>query len=185
MLGTPYRYGGTAPDGFDCSGLVMYVYNELGVPLPRVSREQASAGFHVDRKDLEPGDLEEISDDPFGELRREYGRALPSRAAEIREALGGEADSFMRVYGVSDEGNWEGHNVLHVHVDPRALADTLGIGELLDRPARQLSGGEQRRVALGRGELQVRHAPPQQRLWQIQQLGLPRCHECVGQRDPA
>jgi len=47
-------------------------------------------------------------------------------AAEIREALEDEADLFMRVYGVSDEGNWEGNNVLHLQVDPRAFAEQTG-----------------------------------------------------------
>jgi uncharacterized protein YyaL (SSP411 family) len=48
-------------------------------------------------------------------------------AAEIRNALGDEADAFMRVYGVSEEGNWEGQNILHLHLDPSGLADQMGI----------------------------------------------------------
>ena len=47
-------------------------------------------------------------------------------AAEIRDVLGQEADVFMRVYGVSEEGNWEGHNILNLHLDPRALAEQTG-----------------------------------------------------------
>ena len=57
QLGKPYQWGASGPDKFDCSGLVMYVYDNLGVPLPRVSGEQAYAGVHVDMKDLLPGDL--------------------------------------------------------------------------------------------------------------------------------
>ncbi len=57
QLGKPYQWGAAGPDKFDCSGLVMYVYDNLGVPLPRVSGQQAYAGVHVDRKDLQPGDL--------------------------------------------------------------------------------------------------------------------------------
>ncbi len=45
------------PERFDCSGLVYFVFKQLGIMLPRVSDRQASAGVHVDRKDLEPGDL--------------------------------------------------------------------------------------------------------------------------------
>jgi len=48
-------------------------------------------------------------------------------ADQIRDALGEDADTFMRIYGVSDEGNWEGHNILHLHLDADALAKQKGI----------------------------------------------------------
>ncbi len=48
-------------------------------------------------------------------------------AAEIRNTLGEEADVFMRVYGVSEEGNWEGHNILNLHLDPSGLAEQTGM----------------------------------------------------------
>ena len=57
QLGKPYQWGAAGPEKFDCSGLVMYVYDNLGVKLPRVTGEQAYAGVHVDREDLQPGDL--------------------------------------------------------------------------------------------------------------------------------
>jgi len=56
-LGVPYRWGGESPSGFDCSGLVQYVYARLGVSLPRVTTEQWHAGHHVSRSQLRPGDL--------------------------------------------------------------------------------------------------------------------------------
>ena len=57
LLGTPYRVGGTSTDGFDCSGLVYYVYRELGVSLPRTAAEQRAAARRVPAEALVPGDL--------------------------------------------------------------------------------------------------------------------------------
>ena len=57
QLGKGYQWGASGPDKFDCSGLVLYVYDNLGVKLPRVSGQQSYAGVHVDREDLQPGDL--------------------------------------------------------------------------------------------------------------------------------
>ena len=58
-LGVPYVWGGTDPDkGLDCSGLVQLVYKQLGVDLPRVSRDQAQEGRPVaSLAEAKPGDL--------------------------------------------------------------------------------------------------------------------------------
>jgi peptidoglycan DL-endopeptidase CwlO len=56
-LGTPYVWGGASPGGFDCSGLVMYVYSQVGVSLPHSSYAQYGYGSPVARSDLQPGDL--------------------------------------------------------------------------------------------------------------------------------
>jgi murein DD-endopeptidase len=57
MIGQPYRYGGAAPGGFDCSGLVSFAAANAGIHVPRTAAEQMETGRPVTQADLRAGDL--------------------------------------------------------------------------------------------------------------------------------
>lgn len=56
-IGAPYRYGGSGPDAFDCSGLVTYAHRQAGIAVPRTAAEQHAGATPVERHELRPGDL--------------------------------------------------------------------------------------------------------------------------------
>ena len=57
QLGTPYRYGGASPSGFDCSGLVHYSYLQAGKSVPRTTSQLWNASDTVERRNIRAGDL--------------------------------------------------------------------------------------------------------------------------------
>jgi hypothetical protein len=87
LRGTPYRNGGTGPDGFDCSGLVKYVFEQHGIAIPRDTRRQFEVGSDVDPQTLAPGDLVFFTHDCTRSVscrHRDWGRPVRACAQQQR-----------------------------------------------------------------------------------------------------
>ncbi|MEW1547531.1 C40 family peptidase [Streptomyces tsukubensis] len=142
-LGTPYVWGGAKPGGFDCSGLVQYVFQQHGVSLPRVTYDQINVGSSVPQNKLRPGDL------VFFDTDRKRGGAdhvgiyvgggrfihtpRPGQSVKVSSlAEGYYMDRWMggrRVPGVSANAASGGGEALEVapKLDASELAETYGM----------------------------------------------------------
>lgn len=97
-VGVPYVYGGSTPDGFDCSGFTSYVFAQVGISLPRTSSAQRNVGTVVSRADAQPGDLiwspGHIAIYAGGNLQIDSPR--PGKTIQVRE-IWQSSPTFIRV----------------------------------------------------------------------------------------
>jgi cell wall-associated NlpC family hydrolase len=106
LRGAPYRNGGSDPRGFDCSGLIEYVYSQHGIAVPRTVEELHNAGRDVPTQDVQPGDL--VFFDTTGRGPSHVGMSIggdefvhaPSGAGVVRVERLGAAYWAQRFIGV-------------------------------------------------------------------------------------
>ncbi len=84
--GDPYVWGAVGPDAFDCSGLVMWAYKQIGIQLPHFTGDQWNSGVHVSRDQLESGDLVFFYGD-IGHVGLYIGNGLMIDAPHFGEAV--------------------------------------------------------------------------------------------------
>ena len=105
--GWDYISGGSSPDdgGFDCSGLVQYVYGKAGINLPRLEKDQYEACEEIEEENIQPGDLifykNETSNGEIGHVAIYLGNG---KVFEAGDPIG--------IYSATDE--WHTSNQLHI-----------------------------------------------------------------------
>lgn len=138
-LGVPYVSGGESPRGFDCSGLVQYVYkNSVGISLPRTVAGQWKASTKIPKELAEPGDLVFYHVDTAGEGDDHIGIYL-GKDRMLASPHTGDVVKEQDVYGNPQYGRVRGWQALSLGDKARGIAngavdavtDASGIGDFL------------------------------------------------------
>jgi murein DD-endopeptidase MepM/ murein hydrolase activator NlpD len=131
-LGAPYRWGGTGPGGFDCSGLVIRAWQAAGVQLPRTAHAQAKAGPRITRDQLRPGDL--VISNNYGHVQLYIGGSTvieaPHTGAVVRVAAlpaAGKVNAYVHIPETGpSQAEIVAQPVLNVRAAPTTSAALFG-----------------------------------------------------------
>lgn len=126
-LGVPYRWGGTTPRGFDCSGFVQYVFAQYGIALPRTAHEQVAYGDAPPPGDLRPGDLLFF----FGDRGAQHVAIYVGGDTIIHASSGGHRVKLDRFSGSRTSPTWFGRRLIAI----RRLLPAEGVFMLPTTPA--------------------------------------------------
>jgi hypothetical protein len=136
-LGVPYRWGGTSPAAFDCSGFVQYVFAQYGIAFPRTAHEQAAVGDAPLPGDLRPGDLLFF----YGGRGAQHVAIYVGGDTIIHASSSGRRVKFDRLSGPHGRRTWFGRRLIAIR---RVLpADGVFMMPLVAAPdsASGLAGG--------------------------------------------
>ena len=112
LVGSPYVYGASGPYSFDCSGLLYYIYKQLGYPIARGSSSQYNqSGYFVSADEIQPGDLVFFFDPRYDSS----GGTLPTTHAGIYVGNNQFVHASSSIYGVRYDslfgGYWDSYIV--------------------------------------------------------------------------
>lgn len=118
QVGKPYVWGATGPDAFDCSGLIGWAFNAIGVQLPRTSQQLWLAGPHVAPRDARAGDLLFWAGNPSAPMDMDHMAMYLGAGMMVVAPRTGDVVKVTRVYGKNFRGA--------VRLDPAAAARVGG-----------------------------------------------------------